>query len=547
MKPQDYWEKRALKDKKISVNRGEKYINTKLRTAYGKASKELEEELAKLYKAIGEDNAKLLAAKGKLGTAAAETKGLLNRLLEEREKLEQAEASGSLPEEMIKATKEKLDAMEQLLKGKSKTGYITHLEMMKQQIDMTALSLGNRNGAEMYDFLQNQYKSDYFRKIFNTQQALSFGKDFVSPDQNAVKEIILRSYAKSNFSRRIWKNASGFAKTVKDSLTTGLIKGESIDEMTKRITSKVGVAERHARRLVRTETARIHEESIINAYRECNIERYIYMATLDRRTSEICQELDGKSFSLEEAQMGVNYPPMHPNCRSTTVADTKLLQRIARGADGKNYKVDGKLTYKEWYEGLGKDEQGRMRFENKKEKNKAKDQKEYAAFKSQLGRKMPKFSDFVSMKYLEPEGYEKIKGKYELIESAIKDFKSRVSEGKVNLAIQRNKQLEHIEGTKAFLNRQKQALERSITPQSYFFKNQDMEKILERYKGTGVFAYNPANKDVMSEYVTVEGVIGKCYNTGKGAYEDTSRICIRYTANGVHMYPVKEHMDYGAK
>ena len=411
MESQDYWEKRALKDKKISVNHGEKYINTKLRTAYGKASKELEEELAKLYKAIGEDNAKLLAAKGKLGTAAAETKGLLNRLLEEREKLEQAKASGSLPEEMIKAAEEKLDAMEQLLKGKSKTGYITHLEMMKQQIDMTALSLGNRNGAEMYDFLQNQYKSDYFRKIFNTQQALSFGKDFVSPDQNAVKEIILRSYAKSNFSRRIWKNASGFAKTVKDSLTTGLIKGESIDEMTKRITSKVGVAERHARRLVRTETARIHEESTMNAYRECNIERYIYMATLDRRTSEICQELDGKSFSLEEAQMGVNYPPMHPNCRSTTVADTKLLQRIARGADGKNYKVDGKLTYKEWYEGLSQDEQGRMQFENKKEKNKARDKKELEKIQESVGKvNTPSLAKYQQMKYNDTEEFRLLNG-----------------------------------------------------------------------------------------------------------------------------------------
>lgn len=29
--------------------------------------------------------------------------------------------------------------------------------------------------------------------------------------------------------------------------------------------------------------------------------------------------MDGKVFDIGDAQTGVNYPPMHPNCRSTTV------------------------------------------------------------------------------------------------------------------------------------------------------------------------------------------------------------------------------------
>lgn len=43
---------------------------------------------------------------------------------------------------------------------------------------------------------------------------------------------------------------------------------------------------------------------------------YKYCAILDNRTSEICKQLDGNEFKLSQAQVGVNFPPMHPNCRS---------------------------------------------------------------------------------------------------------------------------------------------------------------------------------------------------------------------------------------
>ena len=41
---------------------------------------------------------------------------------------------------------------------------------------------------------------------------------------------------------------------------------------------------------------------------------------LDSRTSKICNELDGKRFKVKDRQAGTNYPPMHPFCRSTTIA-----------------------------------------------------------------------------------------------------------------------------------------------------------------------------------------------------------------------------------
>lgn len=49
------------------------------------------------------------------------------------------------------------------------------------------------------------------------------------------------------------------------------------------------------------------------------VKEYEYCAILDERTSEICRGLNGKIFSFSLAQPGVNYPPMHPNCRSMAI------------------------------------------------------------------------------------------------------------------------------------------------------------------------------------------------------------------------------------
>ena len=89
-------------------------------------------------------------------------------------------------------------------------------------------------------------------------------------------------------------------------------------------------------------------------YKKLDVEEYEFMATLDKRTSEICRELDGKHFKVDEAVPGENYPPMHPRCRSTTIMykpekyDTHT--RMARDKDDKNIKISLGMKYDEWYE-----------------------------------------------------------------------------------------------------------------------------------------------------------------------------------------------------
>ena len=72
-------------------------------------------------------------------------------------------------------------------------------------------------------------------------------------------------------------------------------------------------------------------------------------------TSKTCRDLDGQVFEVNDARVGENYPPMHPWCRSTTVAhfDDEALDSMERRAKnpvtGEVEIVEPGMTYKHWY------------------------------------------------------------------------------------------------------------------------------------------------------------------------------------------------------
>ncbi|MGL5049552.1 MAG: hypothetical protein ACRC6E_02810, partial [Fusobacteriaceae bacterium] len=63
-----------------------------------------------------------------------------------------------------------------------------------------------------------------------------------------------------------------------------------------------------------------------------------------------CQILDQKVIDVKDAVAGNNYPPLHPNCRSTTVAsfETSYKERVGRNKENVNIIVSGDMKYEVW-------------------------------------------------------------------------------------------------------------------------------------------------------------------------------------------------------
>ena len=91
--------------------------------------------------------------------------------------------------------------------------------------------------------------------------------------------------------------------------------------------------------------ARTGAQSVANAVQHAELMNndavaYVrYSATLDRRTSPICRELDGEVYKKEEAPV----PPLHFRCRSTLVAHIPGRERGSRSMTMMVEEEDGKV------------------------------------------------------------------------------------------------------------------------------------------------------------------------------------------------------------
>lgn len=192
----------------------------------------------------------------------------------------------------------------------------------------------------------------YYHTIFDIAQGTGVQPAFTAVPTRLINKIIHEDWSGENYSKRIWSNTEALAKEVRQVLTEAAVNGESIYKTSQRLSEKFNQSAYNSQRLIRTETTYATNQAELLSYEELDIDKYEFVATLDTRTSTICQKMDGKVFKTEDAQAGKNLPAMHPNCRSTTIPYFKEGMpeyRTARDKDGKRITVPADMKYDEWY------------------------------------------------------------------------------------------------------------------------------------------------------------------------------------------------------
>jgi SPP1 gp7 family putative phage head morphogenesis protein len=113
--------------------------------------------------------------------------------------------------------------------------------------------------------------------------------------------------------------------------------------------STAAVARRNARSVARTAVQHVASSARMATWEKNAdaITGYRFVATLDSRTTQTCRSLDGRLFELGAGPV----PPLHVNCRSTTVAECDpALDFLDEGAtrSSENGYVDANLSYYDW-------------------------------------------------------------------------------------------------------------------------------------------------------------------------------------------------------
>jgi SPP1 gp7 family putative phage head morphogenesis protein len=335
MKNNTYWTRRMEILEAAQLQKGQAYYAT-LEKQFREASANIEKEISKWYQRFAINN----------NISMAEAKKLLNTR-------ELAEFKWDV-EEYIKFGEK--NAVNQLwmkqLENASAKVHISRLEALRLQMQQQVEVLYGNYTDGFDKLMRGIYSDGYYHTAWEIQKGFNIGWDLHDLNSNQLDKILAKPWTTDGktFSDRIWTNKQQLIGTLQTHLIQSVITGQAPDKVIKSIAEDFRVDRNKAGRLVMTESAAFASASQRDAFTALDVERFEIVATLDNRTSQICQNLDGHVFDMKNFEVGVTAPPFHAWCRTTTVPhfEDDYGERAARGADGKTYYIPSNMKYAEW-------------------------------------------------------------------------------------------------------------------------------------------------------------------------------------------------------
>lgn len=397
----DYWQRRKAMNMYHYMQSAED-TSKEISKVYHKASLVLSNEMDKIFERfvtkhkLSEADARKLLTSIKDKTSLEEIKAELRK-----------GATGSDKRELLAE-----------LESPSYAYRLNRLEDKQQQIDNLMNTVYNQEKALSTDHYKELMGESYNRSMYEIQRQAGIGYSFDKLDSRTIDNMLKSKWSGANYSSRIWNNTQKLADSLKTELIVALLTGEREADISKNLMFQFASGANNARRLVRTESCHIANEMDMKAYKESGIDTYVFVATLDLKTSAICASLDGKRFKVKDQQPGVNAPPMHPWCRSTTICDisdeelSHMKRRSKNPVTGKTKLVPENMTYEEWHK---KYIDGNKDAELKEKiiRNKAKDKRQFDKYIYELKNYIPdNLEDFQKIKYTDKYEYGVIKAQY---------------------------------------------------------------------------------------------------------------------------------------
>ena len=332
-----YWKKRQEELEKKWDKKSREEIERELRAYYEQSLAHIEKDISVLYQRFATDNGMDMAAAQQLLTG-------------KEYRVWRMDIAGYVKEINATGNPELLRELNTL----AMRSRITRLDALKAGTLKEMALLSKKTEKAMKEFLKSGYEDFYYHGLYEIGKKRGLEGAVSLVDGDKLERVLRVPWSGKNYSKRIWSNGAKLAKTIQQNIIAAAHRGVSVQDMTRVVRQKMGVGTKEAARLVRTELNYVQNQAALHSIKDAGMKYYRFIATLDKRTSTICQSYDGDVFPVEEAQPGKNMPPLHPHCRSVISGCLKGEHkpqsgtRIARDENGKNVFVPANMKYDDW-------------------------------------------------------------------------------------------------------------------------------------------------------------------------------------------------------
>lgn len=403
-----YWEQRAID----SIGRMEKAVNGQipdLVKSFEQARRDLNDTVFKFYARYAKNNS--------ISLDEAQKALSLSELRDFRGDLNEFE---QLAKDSIGTFNLEVDNL-------SVKARVTRYEALLTQCDAVLQKLYQEQKKQIEGTATDVYTSEYYHRLFDIEQYTGFKFQYSAPGSTAIQKVIEQPVQGMDISEHLWRQDIDTGFKIRQTLNNMFVTGRPPQDFADQLQKQIGAVQVDANgnvtgtgkkyeayRLLYNESAHATGQANLQAYEDDGIDEYEIVAALDKTTCDTCGSLDGKHYPRAKAIEGVNYPPLHCNCRCVAAPYIDVgfsSSRMARDpVTDKNVPTTAQ-TYDEWK--MQQDKlhgAGTVDVEHKKAQNETSDFQQYQGMKSVLKENSPQtFANFQNMKYNSPDEFENTK------------------------------------------------------------------------------------------------------------------------------------------
>lgn len=284
-KPKDYFEKRST-ELMLHLEKGTERTIKALTQAYEQTTKNINKEISNIFKNFAKDTGL--------------DKKALTQLLNKRESEQYYKnllqvINNNITDEKIK---------KKLLVKYNAPAYsyrISGYQALQNNIDVELKKLADIEKNITKIRYIDTIKEAYYHNIYDIQKGTGLSFSFAQIDNRTINLMLNENWTNgANFSKRIWNNNEKLGNYLRTNLTADTMSGKSIQKISRELADYMNVGIYNATRLVRTEVNHFANEAEMLSYKELDIEKYRFIATLDQVTCKHCAKLDNQVFNVKD-------------------------------------------------------------------------------------------------------------------------------------------------------------------------------------------------------------------------------------------------------
>ncbi|HET1389612.1 TPA: minor capsid protein [Streptococcus pneumoniae] len=229
---------------------------------------------------------------------------------------------------------------------------VSRLELLKSELALEIQNLTSEVNEVFDKARREEYLAEYKR------QAGILGISSKGANKR-IQSILDADFYGQNFSSRVW-GSTGLQATLQRDVFASLNRVYTdmmgYKQEMNRLSKKYGTSKENAKRLLKTEIARINADTQHAMLKANGFTHMIFVA--EPGACDICGPLDKKAIPIDEVEKGVNMFPMHPNCRCSAYGHIKMDYK-AGGSTLDEYELwdttietDDKKVYNQGMEGM---------------------------------------------------------------------------------------------------------------------------------------------------------------------------------------------------